>query len=231
MTIDVVVFDVLGTLVDEPSGLRDAVAAAVPGTDRDTAADLAGLWQAHVAGEQERIVAGGRAFVPGHVLDAEAAAAVARRAGVGDPQVVATLAGAGARHPAWPDSADGIGHLAGRLPVVGLSNASRSTLLRLAAGAGLRWHLALSAEDAASYKPAPEVYRLAVEAAAVPPDRLLMVAAHAWDLRGAAAAGMRTAWVDRPGGDPPGTHDRFDLHAADLTDLADQLARTGVRPC
>ena len=30
--------------------------------------------------------------------------------------------------------------------------------------------------------------------------RLLMVAAHAWDLRGAQAVGMRTAYVERPVG-------------------------------
>ena len=50
-----------------------------------------------------------------------------------------------------------------------------------------------------------------------------MVAAHAWDLRGAAAVGLRTAYVARPVGDPPSTEDRFDLHARGLDDLADQL--------
>ncbi|WP_226364553.1 haloacid dehalogenase type II [Pseudonocardia sp. ICBG162] len=233
MTIDVVVFDVLGTLVDEPSGLRDAVAAAVPGMDQDTAADLARLWQAHVAGEQERIVGGGRAFVPGHVLDAEAAAVVARAAGVDDPDVVATLGDAGTRLPAWPDSADGLARLARAFPVVGLSNASRTTLLRLAAGAGLRWHQALSAQDARTYKPAPAVYRLAVDLAGAPPGRTLLVAAHAWDLRGAAAAGMRTAYLPRPGGDPPADDDCVDLHVTDMAELAATLAtsRPGAHPC
>jgi 2-haloacid dehalogenase len=106
---------------------------------------------------------------------------------------------------------------------VGLSNASRATLLRLNAHAGLRWHQALSAEDAGVYKPAPEVYQLAIHAAQCPPSRMLMVAAHAWDLRGAQAIGMRTAYVQRPVGDPPTGTDTFDGHFASLGALAAAL--------
>jgi 2-haloacid dehalogenase len=53
----------------------------------------------------------------------------------------------------------------------------------------------------------------------------IMVAAHAWDLRAAKAAGMRTAYVPRPNGDPPVPRERFDIHAVDLEDLAVQLRR------
>ena len=37
-----------------------------------------------------------------------------------------------------------------------------------------------------------------------------MVAARAWDLRGAQGVGMRTAYVQRPVGDPPNSSDAFD---------------------
>lgn len=117
----------------------------------------------------------------------------------------------------------GLARLAERFVLIGLSNASRTALLGLNAHAGLRWHQALSAEDARVYKPDPEVYRLAVTVAGLPPERLLMVAAHAWDLRGAQALGLRTAYVARPVGDPPTASDRFDLYADGLADLADQL--------
>jgi 2-haloacid dehalogenase len=53
-----------------------------------------------------------------------------------------------------------------------------------------------------------------------------MVAAHAWDLRGAQALGLRTAYVERPVGDPPGPTDSFDLYATSLEDLATKLAGT-----
>ncbi|NED17893.1 haloacid dehalogenase type II, partial [Streptomyces sp. SID9913] len=41
--------------------------------------------------------------------------------------------------------------------------------------------------------------------------------------RGAQAAGLRTAYVARPVGDPPAPSDRFDLHADGLEDLAERL--------
>ncbi|MGH3587448.1 MAG: HAD-IA family hydrolase, partial [Pseudonocardia sp.] len=99
----------------------------------------------------------------------------------------------------------------------------RTALLRLGAHAGLRWHLALSGEAVRAYKPAPEVYRLAIDAAGCPPERVLMVAAHAWDLRGARAQGMRTAYVQRPVGDPPTSSDAFDGQFAGLDELVTAL--------
>ncbi|MFF6783596.1 hypothetical protein [Streptomyces sp. NPDC012510] len=49
----------------------------------------------------------------------------------------------------------------------------------------------------------------------------MLIAAHAWDLRGAQNVGLRMAHVARPVGDPPAPSDRFDAHASDLTDLTD----------
>ena len=46
-----------------------------------------------------------------------------------------------------------------------------------------------------------------------------MVAAHAWDLRGAQAVGMRTAYVQRTVGDPPRSTDTFDWRSNSLDDL------------
>lgn len=52
-----------------------------------------------------------------------------------------------------------------------------------------------------------------------------MVAAHAWDLRGAQGVGMRTAHVARPVGDPPRADDTFDLAVGGLDELAAELTR------
>ncbi|MFF0504714.1 haloacid dehalogenase type II [Streptomyces fimicarius] len=234
LKIDALVFDVLGTLVDEPAGLRAGIRAlappvalspgpsVVPSVDA-SAERLLLLWQRHIEREQRRILDGDRPYLPSDALDREAARLVAEAAGVEDPAAVEELAGAARRLPPWPDTVAGLARLAGRFPLIGLSNASRTALLELNAHAGLRWHQALSAEDARAYKPDPAVYRLAVTVAGRPPERLLMVAAHAWDLRGAQALGLRTAYVARPVGDPPAPTDRFDLYADDLADLARQL--------
>ncbi|SFB57917.1 2-haloacid dehalogenase [Amycolatopsis marina] len=221
--IDAVVFDVLGTLVDEPAGIRAGIRALAPSLTDPAVDELVRLWHTHVDGEQRRILDGRRAYAASDALDHEAAQLVAEAAAISDPAAVATLALSGRRLPAWSDTVSGLARLAQSFPLIGLSNASRTALLGLNAHAGLRWHQALSAEDAQSYKPAPSVYELAVTVSAVRPERLLMVAAHAWDLRAAQTVGLRTAYVARPVGDPPAPSDRFDLYARGLTDLADQL--------
>ena len=216
MDIDALVFDVLGTLVDEPAGLRAGIREAEPRADTD---DLVKRWQDHIETEQRRIVEKRRLYATSEVLDREAAQLIAKAS---DPAKLATI---GQRLPPWPDTVEGLARLAEQFPLIGLSNASRSAFLRINAHAGLRWHQALSAEDAQTYKPDPAVYELAVKVTKTPPERLLMVAAHAWDLRGAQSIGLRTAYVDRPGGDPPTADDRFDFYADDLVDLAAQLAK------
>ncbi|MDH6485098.1 haloacid dehalogenase type II [Streptomyces sp. SAI-127] len=224
--IEVVVFDVLGTLVDEPSGLRAAIREAVPASDEAHVDELLALWQRYGEGQQQRIGRGDRAYANTSVIDAEAAQLVAARAGFTDLPTVARLATAGQRLPAWDDSLAGIEQLSRHFPVLGLSNAAHTALLRLNTHAGLRWHQALSAEAAHAYKPAPEVYQLAVDTAGCAPDRVLMVAAHAWDLRGAQAKGMRTAYVHRPVGDPPTSRDTFDWRFDGLRELVTVLMAT-----
>ena len=221
--IEVVVFDILGTMVDEPGGLRAAIRDAVPGADDASVDQLLTVWRDHVEREQQRVAEGGRAYANTEVIDREAAHRVADHARLADPAAIARLATASRRLKPWADSVAGLTRLARRFPVVGLSNASRATLLRLNAYAQLSWHQALSAEDARAYKPAPEVYRLALDAAGCPPELVLMVAAHAWDLRGAQAAGMRTAYVRRPVGDPPASTDTFDWRAGSLDELVTEL--------
>ncbi|MDA3629274.1 haloacid dehalogenase type II [Saccharopolyspora sp. WRP15-2] len=215
--IEVIVFDVLGTLVDEPSGLRAGIREVAP--HFDDVDELVALWSRHVEVEQQRIGQGRRAYANSEVIDREAAQLVADRAGLADPAAVVRLATSEQRLPAWDDSVAGLERLARKYPVIGLSNASRAALLRLNAHAGLRWHQALSTESASAYKPAPEVYQLAIDAAGCPPERVLMVAAHAWDLRGAQARGMRTAYVQRPVGDPPTSSDTFDGYFNGLDEL------------
>jgi len=221
--IEVVVFDVLGTMVDEPDGLRAAIRDALPAATDGSVDQLLSMWQAHVEREQRHIAEGSRSFVDADVIDREAAGLVADAAGLLDPTVIERLATAEQRLEPWDDSVAGLARVARRFPVLGLSNATGASLLRLNAHAGLRWHHVLSAQDAGAYKPAAEVYQLAVDAAGCSPNRILMVAAHAWDLRGAQAVGMRTAYVQRPVGDPPIAGDTFDGQFDGLDALAGAL--------
>ncbi|MDQ4054180.1 MAG: haloacid dehalogenase type II [Actinomycetota bacterium] len=221
--IDVIVFDILGTMVDEPGGIARGLRALLPDIDDARTNELLEVWRSHVDEQQQEMLADRRSYADSTVIDLEAATRVAAEAGVSDADAVRTLAASGHRLDPWPDSVAALDRIAARFPVVGLSNASHCALTRISAHAGLRWHQLLSAEDAHSYKPHPDVYRLAITNASCSPDRLLMVAAHAWDLRGAQAVGMRTAYVERPVGDPPSATDSFDLRATSLDDLATSL--------
>lgn len=221
--LDLVVFDVLGTMVDEPAGIRRGLRGLLPDSDEARIGELLEAWYGYVEEQQQAMLAGRRPYASSTEVDLEAAARVAADAGVSDAAAIRSLAVAGQQLEPWPDAVAGLDRIAARHPVVGLSNAGGAALTRISAHAGLRWHQVLSAEDARSYKPDPAVYQLAVTNAGTTPDRLLLVAAHAWDLRGAQAVGMRTAYVERPVGDPPSAMDAFDLYASSLDELATML--------
>jgi 2-haloacid dehalogenase len=86
-----------------------------------------------------------------------------------------------------------------------------------------RFEQVLSADAVRRLKPAPEPYRHAAERLGVPVDQVRLVAAHAWDVAGAARAGCATAFVARPGKvldplvEPP------DVVGADLAEVADRI--------
>lgn len=221
--VDVIVFDVLGTLVDEPEGLRAAIREATSNADAGAIQILLEAWQHHILEQQSATAGGNRAFVDSEVLDAEAAEAVLRVAAThGIPthrDALERLSTASRRLPPWSDSVTGLERITARLPVLALSNAAPTTLLHLAATTGLRWHHAVTAHSVREYKPAPALYQRAVQVADREPERILMVAAHAWDLRAAQAAGMRTCYVHRPVGDPPAPSEHFDMDVAGLDEL------------
>jgi len=227
----VLVFDVLGTLVDQAGSLATQLHEDA-GLDAAAARGVVATWLGRVADRERAVVEGRRAFAPSGVLDREVLAGLAAEDAL-PVSAVDRLASAAERLRPWPDSVAGVAALARDFTVLGLSNADRRTLAALRADAGLEWHEALSAEDAGTYKPAPGIYAAAVAAAGEAPApgqaarwgavEPVMVAAHAWDLRAAAAAGMRTAYVPRPGGDAPRDDDAFDLHAVDLADLHGRL--------
>jgi 2-haloacid dehalogenase len=78
----------------------------------------------------------------------------------------------------------------------------------------------LSVEAVKRYKPAPEPYLYAARQLKVKPSGMYLVAAHAWDTSGAAAAGLKTVFVKRPGKILTPGAPKPDLQVTDLADLA-----------
>jgi 2-haloacid dehalogenase len=89
-----------------------------------------------------------------------------------------------------------------QIPAIALSNGSRLTTAALLGRAGLEHQIAhiVTVETPKQFKPRAEVYRLAADAVGVAPGALALVAAHGWDINGAHAAGLTTAYLsaDRP---------------------------------
>jgi 2-haloacid dehalogenase len=79
-----------------------------------------------------------------------------------------------------------------------LTNASARTLERVAARLGLPMDHLLSVDSVRRFKPHPSVYRLASDATGLAAGRIGFVTANGWDAAGAAAFGLRVAWL-RPG--------------------------------
>lgn len=129
----------------------------------------------------------------------------------------------------WPDAVEGLHRMRTRYLVAALSNGNVALLANMAKHAKLPWDAILSAENARHYKPDPEVYETAADLLDLAPKKILMVAAHLHDLRGAQGVGYRTAFVPRlleygPNGLADSESDpSFDITASDFADLAEQL--------
>jgi 2-haloacid dehalogenase len=117
----------------------------------------------------------------------------------------------------WPDAVAGLTRLKKKYVLSTLSNGDLACMVGMAKHGGLPWDCVLCAEIFRRYKPAPEVYRGAIELLALKPHEVMMVAAHNYDLRAARAHGMRTAFVARPAEYGPGQ--RTDLEAEEDWDV------------
>ena len=225
--IDTLLFDTLGTVVDESGSMRAELGAALDqaGSGERTQ-ELAAAWERRFAVLVGAIV-DGAPWRSTDDLNAQALADVLRDGPRLPEATMARLGRAGHRLRPWPDAQQALGRLARRFTIVALSNGNLSMLTDLFAAGGLTWHGVLSGELVHAYKPDPAVYRLALDRLALDPRRTLMVAAHPWDLRAAAALGLRTAYIERAGEGVPDPSDTFDLSVPDLAALASRLVTEG----
>ena len=122
----------------------------------------------------------------------------------------------------FPEVVAALEDLGGLTRLAILSNGTPRMLVAALAAAGLhgRFEAVLSVEEAGTYKPDPRAYALAGRALSLAGQELLFVSSNAWDVAGAAATGLSTAYVNRTG--VPA--DRLDVRdpvavVRDLTDL------------
>jgi 2-haloacid dehalogenase len=225
------VFDVFGTVVDWRGSVIDEVDALNRrlGLTLD-AAGLADAWRAGYQPAMHAVRQGQRPWVDLDTLHRGILDRLLAERGVDLPEDERdALNRCWHRLRPWPDVVAGLARLKQRHVIASLSNGHVALLVGLAKAGGLPWDTVLSAELFGHYKPDREVYLGAAHLLRVPPGRLMMVAAHASDLRGAAACGLMTAHVHRPLELGPGvsaepwTPGEFHLEVGDFAELATAL--------
>ena len=81
----------------------------------------------------------------------------------------------------------------------------------------------LGADEVRALKPAAAPYGLVAERCGVPIGEVMLVAAHAWDVSGALAAGARAAFIARPGMVPSPLGEQPELVVGDLAAFAEEV--------
>jgi 2-haloacid dehalogenase len=111
------------------------------------------------------------------------------------------------------------------LTVIALTNSVLLVAEAQLQHAGLRdlFDAVISADTVGRLKPAPEPYRAVAQHFGVPTAEVRLVAAHAWDVSGALAAGCRTALVQRPGVSASPIGAQPDITGPDIAEVVDQI--------
>ena len=92
-----------------------------------------------------------------------------------------------------------------------------------------RFDAILSADQVKALKPRPEPYHMVARAFETVPHDVRLVAAHAWDISGALAAGCAAAFVSRPGKVLSPLGDQPDISGGDLVEVAERIIDAGDR--
>ena len=226
------VFDVFGTVVDWRSSVTRHAAAfgAAHGISADWAAFADG-WRGKYQPYMGKVRSGELPWTKLDTLHRMGLVELLGEFGIDNisESAIDELNLAWHRLDPWPDAPAGLSRLKAKYIIGTMSNGNVALMTNMAKYAALPWDVILGAELAQAYKPDPKTYRTGAELLGLPPQQVMMVAAHQSDLRAAAAQGLKTAFVPRPlefGPDrrPDPTPDpAFDVVAADFRDLAAQM--------
>ncbi len=224
--VDAIVFDVIGTLVDEDRTWANVAQRLATESGLDDAAGLHTLWAGVLERRMNAVVDGSAPWQPHQQLVSDSAReAIVSVGGTPSPAALALVESLDNEYPAWPDVAAATAALREHRLVAGVSNANLDSLARLANTNTISWDIALSTGSAQTFKPAPAAYQYAIDTLRINPARALFVAAHPWDLRAASEHGFRTAYIARPGAEQPSDDNRYDLAADDLFGVVEFLSR------
>jgi 2-haloacid dehalogenase len=98
----------------------------------------------------------------------------------------------------FPDVEAALGRLKGKKQAI-LSNGSPDMLEPLVQQSGLRFDAVLSVDEVKVFKPAPQVYELAVQRLGIRNSEIGFVSSNCWDALGASSFGFSAYWINRSG--------------------------------
>jgi 2-haloacid dehalogenase len=227
-SVQVLAFDIFGTVVDWHGSIAREVEALYPQVDGGA---FALAWRAGYKPAMQRVMSGELGWTLIDDLHRMILEGLLPQFGL--THLVETerqhLNRVWHRLEAWPDSVAALARLKRNYTISTLSNGNIGLLTAMAKRAGLPWDCVLSAEVFRAYKPDPATYLGVAKVFDVAPEQVMLVAAHHDDLAGARACGLRTAYIERPlemGAAHPkdvSSQAGNDLHASDLNALAEQL--------
>nr|WP_298411898.1 haloacid dehalogenase type II [uncultured Halomonas sp.] len=227
-SVEILAFDVFGTVVDWHGSIAREVDALGLGVD---GGEFALAWRAGYKPAMQRVMSGEKGWTLLDDLHRGILDDVLVQFGVTSlsEEQKRDLNRAWHRLDPWPDAVEGLTLLKRRFTICTLSNGNLGLLANMAKRAGLPWDCILGAEVFRQYKPHPDTYLGVARVFDLSPAAVMMVAAHQNDLDSARALGLKTAYVERPqefGAANPkdvSASPANDFHATSLLDLADQL--------
>jgi 2-haloacid dehalogenase len=224
----VVIFDIVGTLVDEMGTIVRAAQATLGLTDSD-AEEFAKQWEDILDARFKEIVSGDVDWRSCRDLRQSALHELLAARGITPGHAdLAVLENIDNLFEPFDGVAEQLDALSSVAQVVGLTNANFSDASFFSARGGLRWHALISTELVRTFKPRPEAYQLPLYLLEVDPASVLFVAAHPWDLNAAAEHGFATAFINRPRTDAPAPDDSFDYVIESIGELVDIATQRGA---
>ncbi|KAF7556958.1 hypothetical protein G7Z17_g1017 [Cylindrodendrum hubeiense] len=227
-----VFFDFMGTCLDWHTSVVEASPSSIP---RNESSKLALEWRQQYFVENDRLF---RQNLGTEDIDKTLARALSvilnqypdYKSHFGN-DVQARMIEAFHSQPAWPEVQKAIRSIREDLGHEVFVHANGTTRLQLdlTRSSGLRFNMLFSSQLLGLYKPNPDAYKKALDLVKLKPEEVVMVAAHAYDLRGAQNCGMRTIyihrWTDDIEEDMEIVKTEFDAFLEGMDDLPETIAR------
>ncbi|RUR39101.1 haloacid dehalogenase type II [Vreelandella populi] len=232
-----IVFDVFGTVVDWRTSLIHQFAELGKELEKELGFELSGealadQWRQLYAPSMDRVRKGEIPWTDLDDLHRESLVQLLGQHGIAlDEATIDRINLFWHRLTPWPDVQRGLTQLKEDYIIATLTNGNISLMVDVARHAELPWDMIFCAELFEHYKPDAEVYLGACRLLGLPPEKVMLCAAHNADLRAARALGMKTAFIPRPTEYGPqqqkdlAAEEAWDFVAEDFIALSEQLRK------